>query len=286
MKPRINTETQRAKRPSGPLARSAEDGRRTAEGGARRIAAFRLLLSAFSFCALCLWGVILQPARAQLPRTVPPTAAPASIIRQLPPEARYWWERAVGTTARNPAQALIVSRRQFQRLRALRSWQDFSALRDYVEWADRAEAAGFDGREVVTDVSANDLVLLRVPYASVRASVKVRRDPLGYAVLDPGRVGAARILVTITPSRASIPDLPAGLPSAPVPMINMAVREGSIVAVYGQALAGRRVRVFSRQGEGQIVYSAPNQINARVPSVDGVMVEVDGMRSDWAEVQR
>jgi len=231
--------------------------------------------------------------------------APASVARQLSEETRYWWARAVGSTARNPAKALIVSRQQFEQLRALRSWQDLAALRRYVEWSDRAEAAGFNGSEVLADVSSNDLVLLRVPFGSVTASVKTMRDPIGYTVLDPaaatGKIacparapapagqpaGARRICLRIAAPSAPIPDLPPGLPAAPVPMIDAAVPEGAqVVAIYGAQLAGRRVRVFSRKGEGEILYSAANQVNARVPSIDEVLVEVDGMRSEWTEVRK
>lgn len=230
---------------------------------------------------------------------------PAPIAGKLSEETRYWWARALGTTARNPAKALIVSRHQFEQLRALRSWQDLSALRRYVEWSDRSEAAGFDGHEILADASANDLVLLRVPFGSVTASVKTLRDPIGYTVLDPaagtGKIacparapapaaqpaGEKRICLKISVAATSVPDLPPGLPSAPVPMIDAAVPESAqVVAIYGAQLAGRRVRVFSRKGEGEILYNAPNQVNAKVPSIDEVSVEVDGMRSDWTEVRK
>ncbi len=260
------------------------------------------------FCGFVLLAFVVS-ASAQVPQNV---------AGKLSEESRYWWARAVGTTARNPAHALVVSRHQFENLRALRSWQDLSALRDYVEWADRAEAAGVSDSQVIADVSTNDLVLLRVPFNSVTASVKVLRDPIGYAVLDPrgegslacpaanekgpkvqgskgprvdtseaGSAGNKRICLKLAPTTATIPDLPAGLPLAPVPLINAAVRAGpEAVTVYGASLAGSRVRIFSRKGEGKILYAGANQINASVPSVDEVCVEIDGLKSDWAEVQK
>jgi hypothetical protein len=228
---------------------------------------------------------------------------PASVAGKLSEEPRYLWARAIGTTARNPARAVIVSRHQFERLHPLRTWQDLSALRDYVEWADRAEAAGFNGSEVLASVSTNDLVLLRVPFSSVSASVKVLRDPIGYAVLDPaaetGKVacpapapsnqpaGVKRICLKLSSSPASVPDLPAALPLTPVPMIDAAVKEGpQVVAVYGAFLSGSRVRVFSRQGEGEVLYRSPGQVNAKLPSIDEICVEVDGMKSEWTEVEK
>ncbi len=219
---------------------------------------------------------------AQAVRQIPQTAG-------LPPvseEAAYWWSRALGTAARSPAKALLVSRFRFQRLRPFRSWQDLSALRDYVEWSDRAEAAGFENNVVAADVSANDLILLRIPASSVKASVPVHRDPVGYAVLDPGRAGKVRIPVTLLPVKSPLPALPPGLPVAPVPFIQAAVRSGpSLVVLYGAALAGRQVTIFSRRGPGKILYAGANQINATVPSLDQVSVEVDGLRSDWVQVQ-
>ena len=210
-------------------------------------------------------------------------------IRGLPPlsdEAAYWWARAVGEKARNPSKAILVSRFRFQRLRQFRSWQDLQALRDYVEWADRPEAADFQDNEVVADVSANDLILVRLPAAGVKASVPIYRDPIGYAVLDPGRSGRVRISLTMPAVQGTIPALPADLPLGPVPLINAAVRSGpSIVTLYGEALSGRKVKVYSRRGEGEVLYSSPNQINAKVPSLDRVSVEVDGLRSDWVEVE-
>ncbi len=156
-----------------------------------------------------------------------------------------------------------------------------------MDWADRPESAGYDGKEVVADVSANDLILLRVPAAGVKAAAPVRSDPIGFAVLDPGRTGRVRIPVTIIPGRGSVPALPRNLPAAPIPVINAVVHSGkNHVVIYGAWFAGRKVRVLSRGGEGRLIHVSANQVNAVVPSVDQVAVEVDGLRSDWAEVQR
>ncbi len=199
----------------------------------------------------------------------------------------YWWSRALGTRAHNHAPAIIVSRFRFQHLRPLRSWQDVPGLRDYIEWADRPEAAGFRSGFVTANVSANDLILLRLPAAAVESPAPVYRDPIGYAVLDPGRAGWVRIPVTLLVVQSPVPVLPPGLPVKPVPVLEAAVAAGdSTVVVYGDSLKGDRVRIYSRLGEGKVLYDSPFQINARVRSLDQVSVEVDGVRSDWIEVQR
>lgn len=212
-------------------------------------------------------------------------------------EAAYWWSRALGVTARNPSRAILVSRWRFARLRPFRSWQDFGALRAYVEFADRPEAVGLRDNIVTANVSRSDLILLRIPAARVKAPVNqsagvgrvpvvVRADPIGYAVLDPRRTGPVRITLQLRPNGAHVPALSLALPVAPVPFVEAALREGaSVVVLYGLALTGRRIRVFSRRGEGTVLYSSYAQLNSRLPSLDEVAVEIDGLRSDWTPVQ-
>jgi hypothetical protein len=206
---------------------------------------------------------------------------------RMSPEASYWWNRALGKSARNAGPAILVSRFRFQRLRPLKSWQDVPGLRDYVEWADRAEAAGFRDGAVIANISVNDMILLRMPAASVECAVPVYRDPIGFAVLDPGRAGWVRIPVTLLVAQAPVPALAPGLPVQPVPVLQAVVAaDGVTVVAYGDALMGSRVRIFSRAGEGAVLYDSPSQINGRVRSLDQVSVEVDGIRSEWAEVRR
>lgn len=269
--------------------------------GARR--AFGLFAAAWVAVASMGWPAAGQSRPQVAPRQerqerqeAPSRPAGALLARKLPArvcvprvseEAAYWWARAIGVKSRNRAPALLVSRAQFARLRPFRSWQDLGALRDYVQWADRPEAAGFTGDELVADVSGNDLILLRVPALAVKASVPVKSDPLGYAVLDPGRTGLVRIRVALSPAKQPVPDLPDDLPPASVPLITAAVRASpSLVTIYGEALAGKHVKVFTRKGPAEVLYAGANQINAKVRSIDEVAVEVDGLRSDWAEVQQ
>ena len=205
----------------------------------------------------------------------------------LPAEIAELWKRAVGARARNRSAALLVSRSGFARLRAFRSWQDLAALRDYLDWADRPEAVGLDGSTITAHVSANDLILLRLPAEAVRASVRVLRDPIGYAVIDPPGAGWVRIDVEHSATAARVPDFPADFPTRAVPVIDAAVLAApDIVTLYGDALEGKQVKVIAGSAEGELLYVSRKQINARVPAGSRrVAVEVDGMRSDWAEVE-
>jgi len=222
------------------------------------------------------------------------SSSPAPGYQPLPPwppglmaEAVSLWQRALGLTARNPAPAILVSRYQFEHLRPLRSWQDLERLREYVEWADRAEGVGFSGLEIDADTAPGDLILLRLPRTSVLAGGTLMADPAGFAVLAPPRSGRQRIPVAQVVSQVPLPTLPPGFPVRPVPVIRaVVVRSADIVDVYGEAFAGSRVLAFSSGGQARVLYAGPNQINLQVESLDRVAIEVDGLRSDWCEVSR
>lgn len=214
------------------------------------------------------------------PRSPAPPSAPPAATREL----EYWWARAVGAQVHNPSPAVLVSRFRFERLEPLRGLDDLARLRAYVEWADRPEAAAFHHGVLEADVSANDLILLRLPSAAVRAPVPVSRDPIGYAVLDPRRTGRVRIPITLLAVQTAVPALP---PAPPRPTVHAAVAAASsTVVIYGEALGGGRIRVFSRKGEGRVLYAGPHQVNASVPSLDAVRIESGGFSSPWVEVRR
>jgi hypothetical protein len=232
--------------------------------------------------------VLVLAAAVQLsfgpaPNFAPRTPWPAG----LSAEAVELWQRALGLAARNSRPAILVSRYQFEHLQPLRSWQDMERLRDYVEWADRAESVGFDGTHVDADVSTGDLILLRLPRASIFAPGVAMRDPAGFTVLPVARNGRQRIPAMEVVSQVPVPTLPPNLPSRTVPVIRAVVaRSTTIVEVYGEGFAGSTVRAFSNHGEARVVYAAANQINVVVSSLDRVAVDIDGFRSDWREVRR
>jgi hypothetical protein len=217
------------------------------------------------------------------PRPTPRAPWPAGLSAQ----AVELWQRALGLTARNPGPAILVSRYQFEHLQPLRSWQDMERLRDYVEWADRAESVGFDGTRVDADASTGDLILLRLPRTSISARGAAMRDPIGFAVLPVARNGRQRIPAMEVVSQVPVPTLPPNLTTRLVPVIRaVVVRSTDIVEVYGEGFAGAAVRAFSSLGEARVVYAGANQLNVVVASLDRVAVEIDGFRSDWYEVRR
>jgi hypothetical protein len=220
---------------------------------------------------------------APVPRPAPRAPWPAG----LSAEAMELWQRALGLTTRNPGPAILVSRYQFEHLRPLRSWQDMERLREYVEWADRAESVGFDGTRVDADVSTGDLILLRLPRTSISARGAAMCDPIGFAVLPVARNGRQRIPAMEVVSQVPVPTLPPNLTTRLVPVIRaVVVRSTDIVEVYGEGFAGAAVRAFSSLGEARVVHAGANQINVVVASLDRVAVDIDGFRSDWYEVRR
>jgi hypothetical protein len=205
----------------------------------------------------------------------------------LSAEAVQLWQRALGLTARNQAPAILVSRFQFEHLQPLRSWQDLERLRDYVDWADRAESVGFDGTEVDADASTSDVILLRLPRASIHASGAATRDPIGFTVLSVARDGRQRIRAAEMISQVPFPALAPNLTTRTLPIIRAAVaRSSTIVELYGEGFHGTAIRAFSNGGQARVVYAGSNQINVVVSTLDRVAVEIDGFRSDWCEVRR
>lgn len=233
-------------------------------------------------------AALLLAAAARLSLGPAPQVAPrAPWPPGLSAEAVQLWQRAIGLTARNQAPAVIVSRYQFEHLQPLRSWQDLERLRDYAEWADRAESVGFDGAEVDADVSTGDLILLRLPRTSILARGAAMRDPIGFTVLSVARDGRQHIRAAEVISQIPFPTLAPNLTTRPLPIIRAAVaRSSTIVELYGEGFAGSAIRAFSNGGPARVVYAGANQINLVVSALDRVAVEIDGFRSDWCEVRR
>jgi len=236
---------------------------------------------------LVLVGLLLVSALRLSLGPAPIIAPHAPWPAGLSAEAVALWQRALGLTARNQSPAILVSRYQFEQLQPLRSWQDMERLRDYVEWADRAESVGFDGTDVDADASTGDLILLRLPRAGILAHGGAMRDPIGFTVLPVERDGRQRIPAMQAVSQVPVPTLAPSLTARIVPVIHAVVpRSATIVEIYGEGFSGSRIRAFSEGGEAQVLYAGANQINAAVAALDRVAVEVDGFRSGWCEVRQ
>ena len=224
------------------------------------------------------------------------SAASCRRSRPVPPsevqgEARLLWERALGTRARNPAPAIVVSRVQFEKLPAIQSWLDIGSLRDYCNWADRWESAGFENGRLAADLGPYDAILLRRPAAALAPAVALapdagwKADPVGFAVFLPPGPGRIELSVPLTGGTHSIP--PQDLPLDPVPVIEAAVYAGEdTVVLYGTFPESGELTVQSRTGPAEILYRSPHQINVRAPGATELRVNRARFHSGWEVVQQ
>jgi hypothetical protein len=189
------------------------------------------------------------------------------------------WRKALGADARSGSRAVLVSRRLFSTLAPVRSWHASRALEAYVRWADRPEPARWEKGWLTADTGPHDLILVRWPAARVRASVPVRTDPVGFAVLDAGAPGPKRLRVELLPA----PDPPEWLSHLrldPEPRIAGVVARGQGTAeVYGEHLSGWSVTDGS--GPLKVLYQSDSQVNVELGGARRVCIE-----ASCAEVRR
>lgn len=203
--------------------------------------------------------------------------------------------RVYRTPVNQPARAVIVSRRQWKKLPALRSLYDRAALAAYVSWSNRPEAAGWrgvedDGAEIRAELGPDDVILVRQSddgrwAATVNGrSIPVIHDPIGYVVLDPGRSGP--VVIRLTHETGIADWLPwrklsaaaAPLPARAIPSIDAdgiidgvrhtppPVAPGAIISIFGADLAvGSSTRVLAGGRALEVLYAGRAQINARLP---------------------
>lgn len=219
-------------------------------------------------------------------------AAVSSIVAKpftrpdLGAELNLLWDRALGFKARNPSSAILVSSIGIGTIPALRGWRDEAFLNAYLEWADRPEAAGFDGRTVTADLGPYDCILLRASLDAVTSTTPRQADPIGFTLLKPGP-GRHRLNLAIAPNAPSVLQKLSRLSFSALPNINAAVAQSpTIVTLYGTGLEGKSIVIASSAGRGTILYASPNQVNVDVPSVDRVQLTVDGVASGWVTVSK
>jgi hypothetical protein len=185
--------------------------------------------------------------------------------------AQLLWRKALGADARSGSLAVLVSRRVFSTLAPVRSWQASPALEAYVRWADRPEPARWEKGWLTADTGPHDLILVRWPAARVRASVPVRTDPVGFAVLDAGAPGPKRLRVELLPA----PDPPEWLshlrldPEARI--AGVAGRGQGIAEIYGENLGGGSVTDGSRPLK--VLYQSDSQVNVQLDGARRVCIE-------------
>ena len=215
---------------------------------------------------------------------------------------------------RRPAPAVLVSRRGWKALPAIRSLLDRQSLAAYLEWANRPEAAGFrwtsaSTAEASATLGPDEMILVRQNFVPGWTATLAGRpipllcDPLGFLLLDPASSGPARIELAHRGSgwRARWPST-RPLPARAVPAINPGgivdglrntsppLAPGAVISIYGRDLEGDgATRVLVNGRPAQVLYASARQVNAQLPeeTVPGpaeVVVEAGGIRSDPVSV--
>jgi hypothetical protein len=193
------------------------------------------------------------------------------------------WNQAHGT----PETASIVSSIGYASLPPLRGWRDERFLHAYIAWANRPEAARFEGDALTADLGPYDWILFRRTSNSVTSDTVGAMDPIGYTLfqLNPG---VHRIHIQFPPIMHEQRKLPLnGIDDKPLPTIEAITAAGSdVVTLYGSGFEGSQFDIASEAGPGTILYSVHNQINARVPSLDRIRLTIDGSSTPWVAVTR
>lgn len=190
----------------------------------------------------------------------------------------------------NSAEAVIVSRSEFDRLRPIRGPLDVERLERYVTWAGRPESVTVHrpapGRlELNADLGPNAAILLRRDFSEQwRASggVELREDPLGYTVLlapDPGEVkmtldSAAGLVSLLWPP--PLDDRPVDAGEFPIIHAEGVVdgssfsgppfAAGATLSIFGQRFASQGNAVGVGDAATKILYESATQINVRLPT--------------------
>ena len=183
----------------------------------------------------------------------------------------------------NPAEAVIVSRRQLDSLSPLLSIRDIEGLDAYRKWASRPESAGLQGSSgagftVRANLTADDLILVRRPFGAgwlSEPAADVFADPIGFTLIAAKNEGAVEF--TLRPISGSSRE-PGPLPDHEIPII----APDGIVSAPGYApppfQPGDHILIFGERfrTDGTVVrlddrvlypdYVGRSQINLRLPA--------------------
>ena len=196
----------------------------------------------------------------------------------LDADAMVLWRKALGGDARSGSRAVLVSRVGFRNLKRVRSWYAGEALRQYVRWADRPEAAHWAEGWLTADVGPHDLVLVRWPAERIRSDLRVLRDAIGFAVFDLG-TGRKRVKVDLLPA-VDAPIWLANLRLDPEADVRGVVERGQGIAeVYGAHFSGWRVTDGAKPLT--VLFRNDNQVNVKLDGARRVCIE-----ASCAEVSR
>lgn len=168
------------------------------------------------------------------------------------------------------AEAVLVSRSQYERLPEIQGLLDTEALEAYVLWSERPERVGLErtpeGLRIDADLGPNDLVLARVAFSEGWSSdVPLSADPIGYTLIAPERPGRRIIEVhraapQPTPSLWGQSEIPRILPKG------VAQPGQGYLVIYGERFMPGLSSAIVDDVELPGVYSSANQLNVQLPA--------------------
>lgn len=191
----------------------------------------------------------------------------------------------------NSAEAVIVSRDELQKLRAVRGPLDVERLERYITWAARPESLTVrrpqpGHLEIHANLGPRSAILLRHdydgPWRVEPPSVALREDPIGYLVLDPGELHGPLDIVleaesAVWPFGGSSPADKEPPDTGKFPLISPeGVVDGStfagppfppgaVLSIFGKRFGetGNQLQIGGTQPEP--LYESATQINFRLP---------------------
>lgn len=201
--------------------------------------------------------------------------------------------------------AVIVSRRLWAKLPAIRGVHDREALERYLAWADRPESlhvrSGSGRLSIRADLSAADVVLVRVPFAVgwelLSGAGLLLPDPVGYTVFAPEKEASGEMRIEIAPRgfRAALPppaplhagDFPAVAPGGLVHGVALTpppFAPGDAVTIFGGGFLPENTSVQVDGRRVETLYVGAAQINIALPAAlapggHALTVESGGLRS-------
>lgn len=187
----------------------------------------------------------------------------------------------------SPADAVLVSRAQWEALPELLSLYDVEGLAAYRLWSNRPEAVGVERLEngrirLKADLGPLDMILLREPISAgweATADVTVSADPIGYTLIDPGQAGALEVELRRADGRrldpAPLPEhetpivAPGGVAAAP-DYAPPPFEPGAYLTIFGERFRPDNVHVLLDDQRIEPLFASGTQINLRLPA------EIDG----------
>jgi len=192
--------------------------------------------------------------------------------------------------------AVLTSRRVFDQLQPIRGLLDIEGLERYIRWSNRPEAVSVqrEGNEIElrTSLGPDDLILVREnwsPNWSITPdSAKLRRDPLGFIVIDPERAGdfhaalsnarfAPTIRSRIDETRLTLAKFPAIAPGSAIDAQTFErgpFRPEQYISVFGRGFNPDSTRLLLGESRLEPMWVGESQINFQLPADASGMLEL------------